>query len=86
MATKAKSVYPLYMATNRKVSKTGLGEDRADKLFFFECAPDGTVTDIGSWTKLEPDEFVKRLQAIASSFPPTPAQVAADSGKPVLAD
>jgi len=86
MATKAKSVYPLYMATNRKVSKTGLGEDRADKLSFFECAPDGTVTDIGSWTKLEPDEFVKRLQAIAASFPPTPAQVAADAGKPVLAD
>jgi len=86
MATKAKTTYPLYMATNRTVSKTGLGEDRADKLSFFECAADADVSDFGSWTKLEPDDFVKRLRTIASTFPPTPAQTAADAGKPVLAD
>ena len=86
MATRAKSGYPLYMATNRKTGKSGLGEDRADKLSFFECAADGAITDMASWTKLEGDEFVKRLRTIASTFPPTPAQTAADAGKPVLPD
>jgi len=86
MATKSKTAYPLFMVTNRKVGKTGLSEDRNDRLSFFECRADCPITDIGSWTKLEGEEFVKRLRTVASSFPPTPAQTAADSGKSVLAD
>src|SRR5262245_54457917 len=87
MATRIKTTpYPLFMVTNRKVPKTELGEERSDKLSFFECKPDCSTTDIASWTSLSADEFVKRLRAVASTFPPTPAQVAAEAGKPVLAD
>src|SRR5262245_39949613 len=86
MATKSKTAYPLFMATNRKVAKNGLTEDRADRLSFFECRPDCPITDINSWTRLDGDGFVKRLRAIASTFPPTPAETAAEAGKPVLAD
>jgi esterase/lipase superfamily enzyme len=86
MAAKTKTAYPMFMATNRKVGKNGLGEDRSDKLSFFECKENSPVTDISSWTRLEGDAFVKRLRTIAQSFPPTPAQAAAEAGKPVLAD
>ena len=74
------------MATNRKVTKNELTEDRSNTLSFFECKADCPVTKIDSWTKLSGDEFVKRLRAVANSFPPTPAQLAAEAGKPVLAD
>jgi esterase/lipase superfamily enzyme len=86
VAAKTKTVQPLFMATNRKVTKTELTEERSNTLSFFECKADCPLTKIDSWTKLSGDEFVKRLRTVAGSFPPTPAQVAAEAGKPVLAD
>jgi len=86
MATKAKEPYPLFMATNRKVTNTGLSNDRSETLSFFECAPESPVAKFNSWTKLTPAAFVQHLKDIADSFPPTPAQLAAAAGKPVLAD
>jgi len=86
MAAKTKTGYPMFMATNRKLGKNGLTEDRSDKLSFFECKENCPIDDISSWTRLDADDFVKRLRAITSMFPPTPAQVAAEAGKPVLAD
>jgi esterase/lipase superfamily enzyme len=86
MAAKKSTTYPLFMATNRKVGKNGLTEDRSDKLSFFECKDNCPIEDMTSWTRLEGDEFVKRLRAVANTFAPTPAQVAAEAGKPVLAD
>jgi esterase/lipase superfamily enzyme len=86
MAARTKSAFPLFMATNRKVGKNGLTEDRSDKLTFFECKDNSPIDDMTSWNRLEGEAFVKRLRAIASTFPPTPAQVAAEAGKPVLAD
>ena len=86
MAAKTTTAYPMFMATNRKVGKNGLTEDRSDKLSFFECKANCPVDDISSWTRLEAEDFVKRLRTVAGSFPPTPAQVAAEAGKPVLAD
>jgi esterase/lipase superfamily enzyme len=86
MAAKTKTGYPLFLVTNRKVGKNGLTEDRSGTLSFFECKDNSAVTDISSWSKLESEEFVKRLRAITNTFPPTPAMVAAEAGKPVLAD
>ena len=86
MATRTKTTYPLFMATNRKVGKNGLTEDRSDKLTFFECKENCPLDDISSWNRLEAEDFVARLRAITDSFPPTPAQLAAEAGKPVLAD
>lgn len=86
MAARMKSAVPLFMATNRKVGKNGLTEDRSDKLTFFECKDNSPIDDMTSWNRLEGEAFVKRLRAIASTFPPTPAQVAAEAGKAVLAD
>lgn len=86
MAARTKTVYPLFMATNRKVTRNALTEDRSDKLSFFECKDHCPIDDISSWTRLEGEDFVKRLRAIAATFPPTPAMAAADAGKPVLAD
>lgn len=86
MATKSNTVYPRFMVTNRKVAKNTLTEDRSDKLSFFESDAASPVADFGSWSQLSADAFVTRLRSIATSFPPTPAQLAAESGKPVLAD
>lgn len=86
MAARTKSAVPLFMATNRKVGKNGLTEDRSDKLTFFECKDNSPIDDMTSWNRLEGEAFVKRLRAIARTFPPTPAQVAAEAGKAVLAD
>ena len=60
MATKSNPAYPLFMATNRKVVKTSLTEDRADRLSFFECKANCPITDIASWTRLE---GIYRLEA-----------------------
>jgi esterase/lipase superfamily enzyme len=86
MAAKTKTIHPLFMVTNRRLSKNGFTEDRSDKLSFFECPHDGMVDDFTSWSKIEANTFVKRLREVADSFPPTPAQVAAEAGKSVLAD
>jgi len=86
VATKSNDPYPLFMATNRKVTKGGLGDERADDLSFFTCAASAPVDDFASWTQLKPADFVGRLKAIAEAFPPTPAQQAAEAGEPVLAD
>src|SRR5262245_2406028 len=86
MPAKTKTAYPLFMVTNRKVGKNGLTEDRSDKLSSFECKENSSLTDISSWSKIEADEFVKRLRAITNTFPPTPAMLAAAAGQPVLAD
>lgn len=86
MAAKTASPYPLFMATNRKVTKTGLSDDRAEKLSFFTCRPKAPVDDFTSWEPLSGADFVKALKEIGDSFPPTPAQAAAEAGKPVLAD
>jgi esterase/lipase superfamily enzyme len=86
MAAKTMDPYPLFMATNRKVTKGGLSDDLADKLSFFECEPGSAVDDFASWAPLGVDDFIKSLKQIASNFPNTPAQDAAEAGKPVLAD
>jgi esterase/lipase superfamily enzyme len=86
MATKSRDQYPLFMATNRKVTKNGLADERAEKLSFFTAAPGSVVDSFASWNLLSAEDFIKQLKAIAESFPPTPAQAAADAGKPVLAD
>ncbi len=36
------------MATNRKVTKSGLNDELADKLSFFECEPGSAVDDFAS--------------------------------------
>ncbi len=38
MAAKSKTAYPMFMATNRKVTKTDLTEDRSNTQSFFECS------------------------------------------------
>src|SRR5687768_5667156 len=86
MATKSTSSYPLFMATNRQVRSDGLTEKRSDKLSFFECRANCPITDMTSWDLLDGAAFVKRLRVVAGSFPTTPAQKAAEQGKPVLAD
>ena len=86
MAAKSKDLYPLFMATNRKVTKSGLNDDLADKLSFFACQPESPVDEFASWAPLSADDFVKSLKQIANNFPNTPAQDAAEAGKPVLAD
>jgi esterase/lipase superfamily enzyme len=86
MATKTLKKYPLFMATNRKVTKTGLSDDRSESLTFFECTPGSPVSVFSSWRKLTLNEFVTRLKGIADKFEPTPSQKAAAAGRPVLAD
>ena len=46
MAARTKTVYPLFMATNRKVTRNALTEDRSDKLSFFECKDHCPIDDI----------------------------------------
>jgi esterase/lipase superfamily enzyme len=86
MAKALNPPYALFMATNRKVTKTGLSDDRGESLSFFTCAPGSPVATFASWTKLTLAEFVSHLKEIADNFDPTPAQKAAADGAPVLAD
>lgn len=86
MASKSITNYPLFMATNRLVRKDTLTEIRSDKLSFLECRANCPVTELSSWETLTGEEFIRRLRAITSTFPPTPAQKAAEEGKAVLAD